>query len=269
MNSKLTVSDFLDELVHKGQYHFLFKEIARELNMKDSSLSVSLSRLAARGKVKMIRNGFGVITGHTSGAIHPSHFINAMMAHLESRYYVGLLSAAAYWGASHQAAMVYYIVAEKVIKSINIGQIKIEFITKNNFNEITEIQKVSGVGGYYLVSTPELTAIDLIRFPKKSGHLNNIATVLEDLVEKIDFNKLKSIFVKHSTPTTAIQRLGFLLDNILGHTKEANLFLNVLDEKRASRILLSSSKKEDMKNFSQYPFFEKWKIYQNTTVEPD
>lgn len=269
MNSKLTVTDFLDELVHKGQYHFSFKEIARELNMNDSSLSVSLSRLAARGKVKMIRNGFGVITGHTRGAIHPSYFINAMMTHLESRYYVGLLSAAAYWGASHQAAMVYYIVAEKVIKPINIGQIKIEFITKNNFDEITEIQKVSGVGGYYLVSTPELTAIDLIRFPKKSGHLNNIATVLEDLVEKIDFNKLKSICVKHSTPTTAIQRLGFLLDNILGYSKETNLFLNILDEKRASRILLSSSKKEDMKKFSQYPFSEKWKIYQNTTVEPD
>jgi predicted transcriptional regulator of viral defense system len=269
MNSKLTVSDFLDELVHKGQYHFDFKEIARELNMKDSSLSVSLSRLAARGKVKMIRNGFGVITGHSRGAIHPSYFINAMMAHLESRYYVGLLSAAAFWGASHQAAMIYYIVAEKVIKPINIGQIKIEFITKNNFDEITEIQKVSGIGGYYLVSTPELTAIDLIRFPKKSGHLNNIATVLEELVEKIDFKKLKSICIKHSTPTTAIQRLGFLLDNILGYAKETNLFLNILEKKRASRILLSSSKKEDIKNFSEYPFNEKWKIYQNTTVEPD
>jgi predicted transcriptional regulator of viral defense system len=269
MYSKLTVSNFLDKLVDKGQYHFLFKELARELDIKESSLSVSLSRLAARGKVRMIRNGFGIITEHSAGAIHPSYFINAMMAHLESRYYVGLLSAAAFWGASHQAAMVYYIVAEKVIKPINIGQIKIEFITKNNFDEITEIQKVSGVGGYYLVSTPELTAIDLIRFSKKSGHLNNIATVLEDLIEKIDFNKLKSICIKHSTPTTAIQRLGFILDNVLGHTKETNLFLNVLEKKRASRILLSSSKKEDFKNYSQYPFSEKWKIYQNTTVEPD
>lgn len=95
MNKKLTVSDFLDELVLKGQYHFTLKEIEEALSIKESSLSVSLSRLAAKGKVKMIRKGFGIITGHTLGTLHPSYFINAMMAHLESRYYVGLLSSEA------------------------------------------------------------------------------------------------------------------------------------------------------------------------------
>lgn len=269
MNNKKTVSDFLDELVLNGQYHFTLKEVEEALSIKESSLSVSLSRLAARGKVKMIRKGFGIITGHTLGTLHPSYFINAMMAHLESRYYVGLLSAAAYWGASHQASMVYYVVAEKVIKPIQLGQMKIEFITKNNFDEIDEIKKVAGVGGYYLVSSPELTALDLIRFPKKSGHLNNIATVLEDLVEKIDFNKLKIICMKHSTPTSAIQRLGFILDDVLGNSLESKQILGILTERKASRVLLSVSKKEDFKKFSDYPFNERWKVYQNTTVEPD
>jgi predicted transcriptional regulator of viral defense system len=269
MNNKLTVSDFLDGLVLKGQYYFTLKEVEDALSIKESSLSVSLSRLAAKGKVKMIRNGFGLITGHTPGVIHPSYFINAMMNHLGSRYYVGLLSAASYWGASHQATMVFSIVAEKVIKPIHLGQMRIEFITKNNFNEIVEIKKVSGTGGYYFISTPELTALDFIRFPKKSGHLNNIATLLEDLVEKIDFKKLESLCKKQNTPTAAIQRLGFVLDNILGLSKETNLIQNILLERRASKILLSPSKKEDLKNFSKYPFNYKWKIYQNTTVEPD
>lgn len=269
MNNKITVSDFLDELVLKGQYYFTLKEIEEALSIKESSLSVSLSRLAAKGKVKMIRKGFGIITGHTLGTLHPSYFINAMMGHLESRYYVGLLSAAAYWGASHQASMVYCVVAEKVIKPIQLGKMKIEFITKNNFDEIDEIKKVAGVGGYYLVSSPELTALDLIRFPKKSGHLNNIATVLEDLLEKIDFSKLKTICMKHSTPTSAIQRLGFILDDVLDSSKDSKQILEILANRRASKIFLSVSRKEDLKNSSKYPFNEKWKIYKNTTVEPD
>lgn len=263
-----TVAEYLDELILNGKYHFTLKEIENSLGIQESSLSVSLSRLAKKGKLKMIRKGFGVITGHTKGVVHPSYFIHAMMSHLESRYYVGLLSAASYWGASHQSAMTYYIVAEKVIKPIQLGQMRIAFITKNNFDEIIEIKNVSSSGGYYFVSTPELTAIDLLRFPKKSGHLNNIATILEDLIEKIDFEKLILLCRKPSTSTAIIQRLGYILDTVL-HDSNASLLKDVLEERRTGRILLSASKKENLKNFSSYPFNEKWGIYQNTTVEPD
>lgn len=186
-----------------------------------------------------------------------------------SKYYVGLLTAASHWGASHQSPMVYYIVAEKVIKPIDLGKLRIEFITKSNLDEKSEIKKVAGVGGYYLVSTSELTAIDLIRFPKKSGHLNNIATVLEDLIEKIDFQKLLNFCKKKNVPTASIQRLGYLLDTVLGHGKEASILEDILLQRRMSRVVLSVSKKRENTKFSDYPFNEKWGIYLNTTVEPD
>lgn len=269
MKNHATVADFLDDLVLKGQYHFTLKEVEEALSIKQASLSVSLSRLAKKGKLKMIRKGFGIITGHTRGIVHPSYFVNAMMSHLGSRYYVGLLSAASHWGASHQSAMVYYIVAEKVIKPISVGQLRIEFITKNNFDEISETKSASGSGGYYLVSSPELTAIDLLRFPKKSGHLNNIATILEDLIEKIDAKKLVFLCKKSSTPTATIQRLGYILDEVLQQPNEAELINKVLSERKITRVLLSISKKESSGKFSKFPFNERWGIYQNTTVEPD
>lgn len=156
-----------------------------------------------------------------------------------------------------------------MIKPIDLGKLKIEFITKNDLNEVSEVKKVAGVGGYYLVSTPELTAIDLIRFPKKSGHLNNIATILEDLIEKIDFQKLLNLCKKENVPTASIQRLGYLLDVVLGHGKEASILENILIQRRMSRVVLSVSKKKENTKFSDYPFNEKWGIYQNTTVEPD
>lgn len=217
----------------------------------------------------MIKKGFGIITSRTNGVLHPSYFVSAMMAFLGSKYYVGLLTAASHWGASHQSPMVYYIVAEKVIKPIDLGKLKIEFITKNDLDEISEVKKVAGVGGYYLVSTPELTAIDLIRFPKKSGHLNNIATILGDLVEKIDFKKLFDLCKKENVPTATIQRLGYIFDIVLGHGKEASILEDILRKRKVGRVVLSISKKEENMKLSDYPFNERWGIYENTTVEPD
>lgn len=262
-----TVSTFLDDLARKGQYHFTVREITEALSLKEDSVPVVLSRLAKKGKVKIIRDNFGVITGHTSGVLDPSYFANAMMKHLGSRYYVGLLSAASYWGASHQSPMVYYIVAEKVIKPIRLGGLRIEFITKSNFDEITEIQKVAGVGGYYNVSTPELTAVDLLKFPKKSGHLNNIATIFSDLAPKIDFKKLRLLCEKASTPTALVQRLGFIFDAVLEESK-ADILQNVLKGRKITRTLLSATKKKAEDDI-KYPFNRKWSIYENTTVEPD
>lgn len=267
INSEAHLSKYLEELALSGQYYFTVREILENLSIKEKSLSVSLSRLAKKNKVKMIRNGFGIYTGHTSGVLDISYFIDAMMKHLDSKYYVGALSAAAYWGASHQAVMKYFVISEKVIKPVSLGPINIEFVNKKDFNQDYGIKKVAGVGGYFLISTPEQTAIDIVRYPRRSGYLNNVATVLEDLVDKIDFEKLKKLCKKEHTPTVTIQRLGFIIDKVLGMEKEAEYILDALCERNPSRVKLSVSKKG--RKLSDDPLDKKWLIYINTSVEPD
>jgi predicted transcriptional regulator of viral defense system len=267
MMKNRTVTTYLDELALKGQYYFTLEEISKELSIKQSSVSVTLSRLAKKNKIQMIRKGFGIITGQTSGVLHPSYFLNAMMKHLGARYYVGLLNAAAYRGASHQAVMNYTVVADKMIKPISLKAMNIEFVTKNNFDEIKEIEKVGGIGGYFYISTPELTAIDILSFPKRSGHLNNIATVLEDLLDEIDIKKLADLCSKKSVPTSIIQRLGYLLDIVLGEKEKAKFIYEKMKERRPYKVALSKSKKN--RDLSSVPFFEKWMIYENVIVEPD
>lgn len=252
-----------------GRYYFTQKEILEDLGIKETSLAVSLSRLASDGKIKMIRKGFGIITALTTGVLHPSYFIDGMMKYLGAKYYVGLLSAASHWGASHQAIMVYYVVTDKVIKPVSLGRMKIQFVTKSNFDEITEIQKVAGSGGYYNVSTPELTAIDLIRYPKKSGHLNHVSTILDELIESIDMKKLISLCSKSYTPTSTVQRLGFILDEVLLLRSKAVELKKCLEKRKIQRIVLSSAQKKDDIKYSDYPFDSKWGIYLNTSVEPD
>ncbi|MCK5073615.1 MAG: hypothetical protein KAQ98_09335 [Bacteriovoracaceae bacterium] len=268
MKTDKTVSTYLDDLVKKGQYYFTLEEISRELSVKQESVSVSISRLAKKDKVQMIRKGFGIITGLTNGTLHPSYFIDSMMKFLGARYYVGLLNAASYKGASHQAVMNYTVVADKTIKPVLLKGLKIEFIAKNNFDEINEIEKVAGSGGYFYISTPELTAIDLVSFPKRSGHLNNIATVLEDLLDEINFEKLAKICTRKSIPTSIVQRLGYLIDVVLGEEDKAEYILNTIKERRPYKVSLSIFSKKE-KDISNIPFSKKWMIYENEIVEPD
>jgi len=215
----------------------------------------------------MIRHGFGIILSNQSSELHPSYYLDKMMTHLNSKYYLGLLSAAAYWGASHQSIMGYQVISEKDIKPIKFENSKIEFITKKMSFPETGLLKVAGVGGYFLVSSPELTAIDILRFPKKSGHLNNIATVLEELIEKWDKKRLLDVCRGSHVPTVSLQRLGFLLDVILSKQMEASWIEKILEGRMLAPSVLSvSRKKEKMK---LYHFNDRWKIYVNTEVEPD
>lgn len=269
IKNDLTLTTYLEGLTLDGKFYFTVESVLKDLAIKRSSLSVSLSRLAAKGKVKMIRKGFGVITSQTRGVLDPSYFIDAMMNYLGSRYYVGLLSAASHWGASHQAVMQYCVVTDKVMKPVNLGRIKIVFVTKNNFDEITEVERVAGLGGYYNVSSPQLTVIDLVRFTKMGGYLNNVATVFEDLFDSVNLEKFGSICNKSSTPTVTLQRLGYLLDKVLGLKEAAQVVATALVKRKVARSVLSVANSEVGMKYSDLPFDEKWSLYKNTEVEPD
>lgn len=266
MNRKKSVSNYLENLAQKGQYFFTLEDLVKELGLKKNSISKSLSRLSKIQKIKMIRKGFGIYTGHTASVLDPSYFLNAMMSYLDAKYYVALLNAAAYKGASHQAVMSFTVVADKVIKPINLGKLIIDFVTKNQFDEMNELEKVAGLGGYYNISSPELTIVDLVRFPKKSGGLSNVATVISELIEGTSINKFKKIIVKENTPTTALQRLGYIFDVILEEKKFAKLIEEELKNRRAQVVPLSVSNGENTKDCR---IDTKWNLRINTKVEPD
>ena len=68
------------------------------------------------------------------------------------------------------------------------------------------------------ISSVELTVLDLLRYRNGSGGLDNIATVLSELGEKIDPHKLAQI--SSAFERSVVQRLGCLLD-LLGFAKTA------------------------------------------------
>jgi len=268
MNKDL--SHYIDELLAQGRHHFTTAELEKaKLSVSERSLPVSLSRLAKKGKIKMIKRGFGIILGPGGHYIDPSFYIDALMNFLGAKYYVALLTAAGRWGASHQASMAYQIITDKVVYPVTLGVGRLQFITKKDTFPEKAIERVTGEGGYFLVSSPELTAIDLLRFPKVSGHLSNIATVLDDLVEKWDGRKMISLCHDSKVPTVTLQRLGFILDKILNYHEEAEYVLKALVKRKISKAILSNAKKNLNLIRSEMQFDEKWQLFINTKVEPD
>lgn len=62
-----------------------------------------------------------------TGSPPASWFIDELMRHLEQPYYVGLLSAAAIHGASHQQPMTFQVVTSRSTREMRTGKVIIRF----------------------------------------------------------------------------------------------------------------------------------------------
>jgi predicted transcriptional regulator of viral defense system len=131
------------------------------------------------------------------------------MDHLGVDYYAALLTAAQYHGAAHQKPVVFQIITNKQLKKeLEFGQVRIDCLYKKSLKDLPT-QNITVSTGYLKVSSPELTALDLLMYSNKSGGLNHIATILSELVESIDSEKLIAL-AKQLGKDVWLQRLGYI-----------------------------------------------------------
>ena len=60
------------------------------------------------------------------------------------------------------------------------------------------------------ISTPEVTALELVGYPSQAGRLDNVATVPSDLAEEMAADKL--LEAARLSPVSWSQRVGYLLE---------------------------------------------------------
>ncbi|MFH1356865.1 MAG: type IV toxin-antitoxin system AbiEi family antitoxin [bacterium] len=208
-----TVSNFVENLQKKARYSFTKSEIAMTLGLKPSTLSKGLQRLKKAGRIAMIRRGFYVVIPleySTTGMIPADWFIDDLMKFLKQPYYVGVLTAATLYGASHQQPQEYQVVVNCHTRMIHTNNLRIRFFQKKTLSR-TPLQKTKGYTGSLPISSPAATAMDLVRFAPAIGGLDTVLTVLVELVEKIIPEDLLSVS-KQEADRCYIQRLGWLLE---------------------------------------------------------
>ncbi|KYK50144.1 hypothetical protein A1D31_39350 [Bradyrhizobium liaoningense] len=217
-----TLSKYLTTLQSEGQISFTRDEAIKALKTTPSTFLKASARLQKQHKLFNPRQGFYVVVPPQFlnwEAPPPAWYIDALMRHERRPYYVGLLKAAELHGATHHAVMEFQVVTDKQLPRIRAGRSWITFHFRKDLKAIQDgIVERQTDTGTMKVSSPELTALDLLRYVHVAGGVDAVATVLADLGGMVEGEKL-SAMAGHFDRAYG-QRLGYLLDR-LGHGERA------------------------------------------------
>ena len=260
------LEDFINELRSNGRYAFSLPEVRNQFEQSDEAIKKALQRLKKKKEIALIRNEFYVVITpeyRSKGILPPSLFIADLMKFLGKDYYVGLLNAAAYYGAAHQQPQSFSVITKKPnLRKINNDNLKIHFYIKKEWDQNDIIQKKVDTG-YINVSSPELTALDLVYYFNQAGGFNRVATVLEELCESIEAKKLLDL-AKRYAPLSAVQRLGFLLEEVLSMRDLSDPIKDYLKTVNYFPVLLRPQKEKPKMITGN-----DWKVVQNLEIETD
>lgn len=120
---------------------------------------------------------------------------------------MGWLSAAELHGAAHQRPQVFQVVVSAALAQRDFGRIRLHFVTRSRVNELPRVQMQTPTGRVW-VSTPELTALDLVDIPRLSGGLINATTVIMELAQEPGLNPTKLKSAARAFPIATVRRLG-------------------------------------------------------------
>src|SRR3546814_1831331 len=79
-----------------------------------------------------------------AGAPPVTWWIDDFFAHQNEPYYLALLSAAAHWGASHQAAQITQVMTSSPRAAITLGRLKIVFLRKRALTATPQLTVTGG-----------------------------------------------------------------------------------------------------------------------------
>jgi predicted transcriptional regulator of viral defense system len=264
-----SIDNSADDLPKRGRMSFSLAEAFANFPRKpEQQVKNALNRLVRANKIRSVWRGYYAIVlpeYGLRGIIPPTEYIDQLMAYLREDYYVALLSAAGLHGSSHHAHQAFQFVCGKYHRPKAQSGGELIPVYKRNISQ-KYIVKRNVRSGMINISSPELTAADLLVYSAKSGGINFIATVLGELAESMDFRNIDPDFFQ-GIPKPAAQRLGYLLGE-------------VLDEGILADTLYAKSKSAGL-DFKQTPLVlqkdaalgdedvNRWRVIPNEVVEVD
>ncbi len=266
---KLRVEDWVENQVSLGRYGFSRENLESHFPSQSRlALKNSLLRLSKRSKIVSVHQDYYVIVSPEYASwkiLPPILFIDGLMQYLNRPYYLGLLNAAAFYGAAHQSPQEFFVFTNFPTMRPTVKRgIRINYMSKSRVSE-TFLETRKTETGYVKVSIPELTATDLIQFQKRIGGLNRAASVLEELAESIRPERITPEFLSE-IPVSVIQRLGFLFEFVIENEEIAEtIYQGIRDANfRFFPVALDPARKT--RGFSGE---NRWKVIKNTEVALD
>ena len=206
-----------------------------------------------------------------AGAPDPARWIDPLMKHLRIDYRISLLRAAAFHGSSHQAAMVFQVVAPQQIRDFEIGRHRLQFVYQapavfTKINRPEWLGQIKSEAGFAKIAGVELTLLDAARYFHKAAGINSVAQIAKDLGAIVDLRKLVKAAAHYEN--ASVRRLGYLLE-LTNHSRQANA-LEPFARQAKSMKLLDPSVKPLLESLAVlHENNTRWKLIINESVEPD
>lgn len=264
------LATYAEELVSTGRIGFSREEAMEALNLNHGAFLDAAARLTKRGHIFAPRRGYYVIVPTRFlkwGAPPPAWYIDEMMQHANRPYYVGLLKAAEIHGAAHQAVMEFQVVIDRQWKPIRAGRSKIAFYFRKEMHAVAPgIEQRKTDTGSMRVSSPALTALDLLRYRQASGGINHAASVLNELAPAIDAQPLLAL--APAFERSIAQRLGYIFDR-LGAIALGDALHAYLDSAPLSWVELDPSEPTDSIMVETPERDPRWHVLARRPIEID
>jgi len=264
-----SISEFVRMMDVRGKSFFTKDDVTIAFpSMNQHAITNSLSRLIEHKIIISPWRCFYVIVAteyKLKGVVPPIFYIDQLMSFLGRNYYVSLLSAASIHGAAHQRPQSFSVMVDgDAIRGGLKNGTELIFNRKKELC-LVEIQKVKTQTGYMNVSSPLLTALDIICNENQIGGMSRAAEVITELSEKIDFSGDRIHILNHF-PTAVVQRLGYILE-IIGEEDKADELFSMCDNHGVKFRLAALKpskpiKEDDEKN-------NRWKLIINQEIETD
>ncbi|MFK7782220.1 type IV toxin-antitoxin system AbiEi family antitoxin [Psychroserpens sp.] len=262
----MDISDYIKQLQSVEEYSFSWGELVAACNKTDTALTRELSRLVLKKEIINLRKGFYLIIPprySKQEQLPVQLFVDKLFNYLNSNYYLGFYSAAKFHGAGHQQVQREYIMTDKQFPNIKKSSLDIHFFATSKWPTKNILEKKSDAG-IYKISSPALTAIDLIHHQTKLGGINRMLAILEELSEEISAQDIEDLISWYPHKST-LQRFGFLLESVL--QVESNLYEPIseyLKESKYYPVLLSPKSNE-----RPGAIHNNWKVDVNIKLESD
>lgn len=250
-----------------GKYAFALHQFRADFpEQSDTAHKFALKRLVDKTQIISIHKGYYLIIPpqyRSMGILPPALFLDAFMKELDRPYYLALLNAAAYHVASQQPSPEFLVVTGyPVLRPMQKKGVKVSYISKKEIPEaLLEIRKTES--GYIKISSPVLTATDLIQYAKRAGGIERVASALAALTGSIQSDAFDENLLQY-VPVTALQRLGYLLDNVFDNQTLADALYMALQKSNAALFRIPLNAAAPVKGFAAD---DRWKVIVNTKIE--
>ncbi len=269
-----SLDHYLDEQLSHGRATFSREEALEALGLSAEAFIAAAGRLARKQRLVSPRRGFYLILrpeDRVAGAPDPVRWIDPLMKYLGLDYRISLLRAAAFHGASHQAAMVFQVIVPKQLRAFDIGRHRLQFIYQTpaafvKINLPDWLSQMKSEAGFAKVAGVELTLLDCARYFHKAAGINGVAQIAKDIGAGADPLKLAAAAVAYEH--SAIRRLGYLLERA-GHVCQAKALEPFARKAKSMKPLDPSVKPLTESLAERHEKDAKWMLVINEPVEVD